>query len=173
MKPIHVPCNFETACKLWVSSVTANISMSVGQRLVMDWKMEIKHQLWNGMPIHATAYIGELHVCTRIYKFQHGLARFTKLPANSDYMEEKIKFLKHILFKLWLFSRTVRHLSTTLTTVMYRTVSLSKPYTTKGTWAQIIDTATWFEPGIRSSIGFIIRQTTCTMTYTILLMQML
>ena len=35
--------------------------------------MEIEHQLGNGMPINATVYSGERHVCTRVDKFQNGL----------------------------------------------------------------------------------------------------
>ena len=73
------------------------------------------------MPINATAYIDERHICTRIEKFQNGLVRFTKLSANFDSTGEKVKFKKKLLFKPWLISRTVRHLSTPLTTVMYRT----------------------------------------------------
>ena len=59
--------------------------------------MEIEYQLGNGMSIYmyATAYIGERHVdvCTRIVKFQNGLARFTKRSVNFDSTEEKMKFL--------------------------------------------------------------------------------
>ena len=91
------------------------------------------------MPINATAYIGKRHVCTRIYKFQNGLARFTKRSANST--GKKVKILKYLLFKPWLISSTVRHLSTPLTAVVYRTVPFSKPYTQKDTWAQSIVTA--------------------------------
>ena len=90
--------------------------------------MEIKHQLGNGMLINAMAYSGERHVCTRLDKFQNGLARFTNRSANSDSTGEKAKCFKNLLFKPWPISRTVRHLSTPLTTVVYRTVSLSKPY---------------------------------------------
>ena len=71
-----------------------------------------EHQLGNGMAINATAYIGECHVCTRIDKFQNGLARFTKRSANSDSAGEKVK-----CFKPWPISRNVRNLSITLTTV--------------------------------------------------------
>ena len=43
-----------------------------------------------------------------------------------------------------------------LTTVMYRTVSLSKPYTPKATWAQIIVTAVRCEPSISERRHFIL-----------------
>ena len=99
------------------------------------------------MPINATAYIGERHVCTRIDKFQNGLARFTKRSANSDSTGEKLKFSKILLFIHWPISRSVRHLSTPLTTVMYRTVSLSKPYNQQATLAQSMVTAVRCERG--------------------------
>ena len=54
--------------------------------------MEIEHQLGNGMQINVTAYIGEPHVCTRIDKFQNGLARFTKRSANSESSGEKVNY---------------------------------------------------------------------------------
>ena len=46
----------------------------------------------------------------------------------------------YIIYISWPISRTVRHLTTPLSTVMYRTVSLSKPFTQKATWAQSIAT---------------------------------
>ena len=50
----------------------------------------------------------------------------------------------YIMYISWPISRTVRHLTTALSTVMYRTVSLSKPYTQKATWAQsIVTSARW------------------------------
>ena len=100
--------------------------------------MEIEHQLGNGMPINATTYSGERHVCTRIDKFQSGLARFARLSANSDSRGEKVK---HFLNRGQFLA--------SLITVMYRTVSLSKPYTQKATWAQSIVTAVWCELAIR------------------------
>ena len=112
--------------------------------------MEIEHPLGNGMSTNATAHISERHICTRIDKFQIGLARFTIHSANSESTGEKVICLKNLLSKPWPISRTVRHLSTPLTTVMYCTVSLSKPYTQKALWAQSIVTAVQCEPGIRS-----------------------
>ena len=94
--------------------------------------MEIEHLLGNGMPIHATAYNSERHICTGKDNFQNTLAQFTKLSVNSD---STVKVLINLLFKPWPNSRTVRHLSTPLTTVMCRVVSLSKPYTQKATYA--------------------------------------
>ena len=38
----------------------------------------------------------DTYTCTRIHKFQYGLARFTKLPANSDSTGEKV--LKNVCF---------------------------------------------------------------------------
>ena len=53
------------------------------------------------MPINATAYSGERHVCTMIDMFQNGLARFTKISVNSDSTGEKVKLTHKNLFKPW------------------------------------------------------------------------
>ena len=52
--------------------------------------MEIEDQLGDGMSSTATVNSVERHVCTIMDKFQNGLARFTKLPANSDSTGEKV-----------------------------------------------------------------------------------
>ena len=61
--------------------------------------MKIEDQLGDGVSSTATVYGGERHVCTRIDKLQNGLARFTKLPANSDSTGEKVNFFNNLLFK--------------------------------------------------------------------------
>ena len=84
---------------------------------------------------------------TSVKTVWHGVQSFQQTLTPR---EKNSYFKKKSLFKPWLISRAVRHLSTPLTTVMYRTVSLSKPYTPKATWAQSIVTATRCEPGIRT-----------------------
>ena len=92
--------------------------MSVCQRLVTDWKNEIKDQLSDSMSSTTTVYINERHVCTRIDKFQNGLTRFTKLPAKSDVAGEKP----------WPIFRTVWHFGHTFNTVEYHTLWFCKPH---------------------------------------------
>ena len=79
------------------------------------------------MPINAMVYSGKRHVCTRIDKFQNGLARFTKLSVNSDSTGEKVRKT----FKMYRGQFLAPH-------DMYRTVLLSKRYTQKATGAQSI-----------------------------------
>ena len=111
--------------------------MSVCQRLVTelvtDWKMEIEDQLGDGVSSTAMSYSGKRHVCTRIDKYQNNLARFTKLPANSDWRKSEIK--KKKLFKPWPFFRTVCrgvwHFGHNLNTIECCTLSTCKPYIPK------------------------------------------
>ena len=63
---------------------------------------------------------------------------------------------------------TLRHLTTPLSTVMYRTVSLSKPYTQNFTWAQSIVTAARCEPGISTVQEFDDSVVICTNIRTFL-----
>ena len=111
--------------------------------------MEIKHQ-YQVTPCPSMQRLTEVSVTYvhRINQFQNGLTRFTKLPANSDSTGEKMIFLNLTFYTVTNFS----HHTTPLTTVVYRTVSLSKPYTQKATLAQSIVTADRCEPSSMLSI---------------------
>ena len=93
MKPIHVPRNVETVCKLWVSWLTANISMSTAS-----------HGLRNGnrTPImygYANQCNGLQRWASRMYKDRQVSKRFGTVYKALTPREKKLNYLKKIILK--------------------------------------------------------------------------